>query len=98
MGRAGIIAVFVAAALVACDGGADDPRRVPPGDAEFVDLETPEQTGECAEAAACEATCLHACALVNNGPVTCPTDPPPLPDRLQAATCSCFETVCAWLD
>lgn len=86
---------------IALLGGCGDPadpagRLIPPGDGDYTTLEGPETAGECADNAGCEISCTHACAPPPTGPVTCPSDPPPKPDRVVGASCICAETVCAY--
>jgi hypothetical protein len=98
--RAVMLAAFALALASACtpDDG-DSGRLIPPGDEDYADLERPEATGECSASPDCEASCEHQCAPIPTGPVTCPADPLPLPERLDQADCVCDETaVCAWYE
>jgi hypothetical protein len=72
------------------------PRLIPPGDSDYPELEQPEQSGECAQATDCEPSCLHSCAPIPTGPVTCPVDPVPVPARVIGAECLCLGALCAW--
>ncbi len=98
MFRALMLAAFALALASACSADdADSGRLVPPGDEAYAELEQPEAVGECAANPDCEIRCERQCAPLPTGPVTCPADPPPLPERLDQAVCVCDETaVCAW--
>ena len=71
-------------------------RLIPPEDSEFAERETPEVEGECQTSVECEISCQHSCALPAVGPVTCPSEPEPTPERVTDALCGCLGTVCAW--
>jgi hypothetical protein len=93
-----MIAAFACLLGPACDQVAGSPERlIPPGDPEHVDLEQPEAAGECQSTSECQHSCVHGCVPLAGGPVTCPADPPPLPERLADATCLCDGDLrCAW--
>ena len=96
MWRAAILAVLLAAGCADDGMGSGGGRLIPPGDGDHAALETPEAAGECAVDADCEISCIYSCRTVPTGPVTCPSDPPPEPERVMGATCMCAETICAW--
>lgn len=79
------------------DPGLEELRLVPMDDPAYGQLELPEQGGECGADAGCEPTCVHACASDAPGPITCPSEPPPRPARLDQADCRCEQSVCAWM-
>lgn len=91
-----LLALLVAAGC-GDDPGLEDLRLVPMDDPDYGALEPPEEVGECGVDAGCVATCVHACAPDVPGPITCPKDPPPLPERLVDAHCACEQAVCAWM-
>jgi hypothetical protein len=95
MFRAAILAAFL---LSGCgdDMAGGDARLIPPGDGDYATLETPEAAGECAGDTDCEVSCVHSCRPVPTGPVTCPSDPPPEPERIMGAACLCVDSVCAY--
>jgi len=87
-----ILLTFVAA--IGCSGGSD--RLIPSSDREFRALERPEVDGECQDANQCQDSCVHSCVPLAEGPSTCPSEPLATPERLQGATCGCFDTRCIW--
>ena len=83
--------------LSACDGGeGGEERLIPTTDGQFSELERPELVGECTTTPACNSSCLHSCIPVSEQPMTCPADPPAVPERLVGASCVCDEQVCQW--
>lgn len=94
--RAAIVAALL---LTGCGDdmvGGGDGRLIPPGDGDYSTLEGPEAAGECAVDEDCEVSCTHSCRAVPTGPVTCPSEPPPEPERIMGAACICADSVCAY--
>lgn len=89
------LVLMLAAGLCACSGG-DDGRLIPGSDPRFRQLESPEDDGECEAKSDCEHSCVHGCVANNAGPITCPSEPEPLPDVLEGASCECIATRCKW--
>ena len=80
----------------ACFGG-DEDRLIQRDDSQFDLLETPEESGECAQNSDCVDSCVHSCIPIPTGPMTCPIEPAPLPERLVGAECACAGARCKWL-
>jgi len=89
-----LFAVVLALAACADDGG--ETRLIQMNDPQYADLETPEAPRECSQTSDCKHSCVHSCIAVPTGPFTCPSTPPPEPDRLVGASCRCVDQICAW--
>lgn len=96
MWRAAILAALLATGCADDAMMGDDGRLIAPDDGDHATLETPEAAGECTGEPDCEVSCVYSCRTVPTGPVTCPTDPPPEPERVMGASCLCAESLCAW--
>lgn len=91
--------LLLACCLFACSGGAggEEDRLIQRDDSEFSTLEQPEAPDECTATSQCEHSCVHSCVAESAGPVTCPVDPTPVPERLVGASCACADERCKWL-
>jgi hypothetical protein len=101
---------MIALTSAGCPAGDDDddddadaaiPRYIPSSDPDFEDLELPETNDECTRNEDCEHSCVHSCIPASALPITCPADPPPVPERLEGAECLCVRELdrkCAWVE
>jgi hypothetical protein len=103
------LTLLIALTSAGCPAETDDdddfdaaiPRYIPASDPDFADLELPEEHDECTRDEDCEHSCVHSCIPASALPITCPADPPPVPERLIDAECLCVRELdrkCAWVE
>ena len=86
----GLVFIF----LLGCEE--ENERLLGPEDSEFSLYEEPETENECFETTECTVNCLNSCTFKSTMPITCLSDPEPIPHRLESAICVCEMSRCMW--